>query len=231
MDANSTMQTHRIETFLREFTVLVCRRRAADVKRMTAFLGDFRIAIHASSSTAKFNILDLTGVGSDEVKHSSILAWLFDPGSRHACGTRFLRALLKAASIPVSEEDICNCYVRTEFSGSDSIIDILIANPGTFLVYLENKTVSPEGKDQIDREYRDMLRLGESLCVPKNMMFPVFLTPSGRRPTSGRPEPWRTVSYRELAREFQALLSDIPDQKTVFLVEDLIGTYKRWGGS
>ncbi|MBI2863375.1 MAG: hypothetical protein HYX94_02280 [Chloroflexi bacterium] len=90
------------------------------------------------------------------------------------------------------------------------------------------ETVSAEGVDQIDREYRHMARVADSNRVPSNRMFPVFLTPDGRSPTSGDARPWRPVSYRDLAREFLTALPALPDRKTAFFV-DLIGQYRRLG--
>lgn len=224
-------QTERIEVFLSEFRNLLSMNRAVEAKRMPAFFSDFRNCLNASSSTARFNLLDVTGVGSDDVKHSSLIAWFLTPDAQHACGTVFLQLFLKAAQISIPEEHLRDCHVRTEFSGNESMIDILICRTGQFVVYIENKTVSDEGVDQIDREYRDMLRVAEPIRVPHSRMFPVFLTPDGRSLTSGDARFWQPVSYRDLAREFLTALPELRDRKIAFLVEDLIRQYKRLGAT
>lgn len=228
MTASTSNGFAAIDAFLCDFRSLVDKLRIADVERMASFFSDYGRCLANSPSRGRFNFLDITGVGNDEVKHSSILAWLLAPHAAHACGTRFLELFLKAACVSISEKHLRDCYVRKEFVGNESIVDILVCKPGEFLVYVENKTISAEGVDQVNREYRDMLRIGKSVRVPDGNMFPVFLTPGGRHPTSGNPFPWHPVSYISLAREFETVLPTLHDRKIAFLVEDLIEQYNRW---
>jgi len=223
----SSDKVQQMEVFLKDFRNLSERERS---DRIDSFVSNFQEVFDASLSEASFNLFEITGVGDDEVRHSSILAWLLNPRSRHTCRTLFLRSFLKVAGIVIPEEQIRDCSVRTEFPGTESTIDILIYRLGSFIIYLENKTKSPEGDKQVDREYRDLRCVGKSVRVPENMMFPIFLTPSGRKPISGDPEPWRTISYRDLAEEFRTLLPEIKDQKTYFLVQDLIKIYQHLEG-
>ena len=130
------------------------------------------------------------------------------------------------SSIP--RESLEGCTVRTEFRGSSSIIDILVYKPGDFLIYIENKTVSPEGIEQVDREYRDMRQLGQAARVPDSRMFPIFLTPSGRAPISGDPSHWHSLSYTRLAREIETLLPELKGRKIAYFLEDLIHHYDGW---
>src|SRR5436853_5022180 len=88
-----------IEAFLRDFHSLVDKHRIAGVERMASFFSDYGRCLANASSAGRFNVLDITGVGNDEVKHSSILAWLLAPQAAHACGTRFLELFLKAADV------------------------------------------------------------------------------------------------------------------------------------
>ena len=217
-----------IEAFLGQLRSLVEKNRAAEVECMAGFFADYKCWLANLQSTARFNVLDITGVGNDEVKHSSILAWLLAPNAAHGCGTCFLQLFLRAVGINISDEHLPDCYVRTEFSGNESIVDILVCKPGEFLVYVENKTLSAEGVNQVDREYRDMLRVGTSVRVPISNMFPVFLTPGGRPPTSGDPRPWHPLSYRTLALAFETALPMLGHRKIAFLVEDLVEQYQRW---
>ncbi len=221
-----TIQT--METFFLRFHELANKKLTAEIEKMSSFFRDFEAMIMASSLYENFNLLDITSVGSDEVKHSGILAWLFSPTASHACGQRFLCSFLKAANIPISEKDIKKCNVKTEFSGSEAIIDIIIYQPGVFLVYVENKIFAPEGVDQLNREYRDMVRIGESIRIPHEKMYPVFLTPNGRAPVTGDSNKWISLSYFNLAQELMTLIPELQGNKIAYLLEDLVEHYNSW---
>ena len=229
MLANKVTPIVGITMFIREFRELVNRRRTAETARMGAFFNDYRLTMESASK--RFNLLDITGVGNDEVQHSSILAWLLTPEASHACGTVFLQLFLEVCGISIPKELLRGCHVRKEFIGNEAIIDILIYKAGRFLVYVENKTVSAEGVDQIGREYRDMLRVGTSVRVPPDKMYPIFLTPRGRPPKSGDPRPWHPISYGDLGKAFLGALPSLHGRKVFFLLEDLIEQYKRWSGT
>jgi hypothetical protein len=107
----------------------------------------------------------------------------------------------------------------------------MVVRRGGFLIYLENKVYASEGTEQIDREFRDMRRLGASLKIPEQMQFPVFLTPRGRLPSSGDPAPWRTISYGDLASAFVELLPSIAAPKVKVLLQDWVDTISTIGGA
>jgi len=181
-------------------------------------------------SRRPFNVLDVTGVGADEVQHSSIIAWLLAPYESHGCGTLFLEQFLSAAGIALPGSDLSGCRVRTEFVGHEAIIDILVYRPNDFVIYIENKTFAAEQPQQVDREYRDMILLADVVRVSLDRAFAVFLTPSGRPPVSGDPKRWRTISYRQLARQFEGIQPNLGG-KVGFFVEDLVGQYDRWSSA
>ncbi len=195
---------------------------------MRRFFTDAEKLLRAGDGRTEFKLLDLTGVGTDEVRHSAILAWLLNPHSRHGCRELFLHAFFGEAGLPVSDLNTERCLVRTEFVGSESVVDIVIAKTKCFLVFIENKTVSAEGERQVDREYRDMQRLGDSLQIPFDKRFAIFLTPTGRPPVSGDPRRWRRVSYQKLAESFSRLLPKIQDPKMCYFLDDLVQHYNRW---
>lgn len=216
--------------FMQQFAVLADRHRETELQRLAHFLDAYREYFSKPGRPRRFNVLDVTGVGSDEVKHSSIVAWLLTPHGSHGRGPRFLELFLQAANVGIASVDLAGCHVRTELCGTESRIDIAVYKPGRFLVYIENKTFAPEGDEQIDREYRDMLRFGRMLRVPPDKMFPVFLTPSGRLPVSGDASRWYPVSYAQLARQWKTLEQELPE-KTGLFIADLVEHYDRWSSS
>ncbi len=196
----------RLAVFIGRFRELTERRRNAKTETMAAFLDGFRQQLTSATHKRRFNVFDLTGVGGDEVRHSSILAWLLAPHGSHGGGPHFLEAFLRAAEVDgLLPEELVGSHVQTEFAGHESIIDILVYKPSSFVLYVENKIFAAEGFGQIDREFRDMERFGKVVRVPRERMFPVFLTPSGYPPTSGDPGPWHRASYVRLASEFERL--------------------------
>jgi hypothetical protein len=121
--------------------------------------------------------------------------------------------------------------VRTELARAESIIDVTVFQRGAFLIYLENKIFAAEGFKQLEREFRDMRRLGAALRVPQDRQFAIFLTPDGRPPVSGVATRWRTVSYPEIAGAFQALLPGINSTRVKAILNDWIRTVSTFGGT
>ncbi len=150
-----------------------------------------------------FNPLCLLNLEFDELTHSKILAWLFDPYGTHNQGDLFFKYFLSYFGFNV-EYNPRNYKVKREHSGNESIIDILVYSRG-FVFYIENKTLSPEGCDQTAREYRDLRRFSEALNI-KNNIFPIFLTLHGVKPEN---ENWEPISYYQLAQAFKESLNEI----------------------
>jgi hypothetical protein len=210
--------------FLNLFKTLRARHRVQRLEQMRHLLDTVSVS---RPSQVGFNVVSLCSVGTDEVKHSSILAWLLDASAGHGLGTRFFLAFLQVCQIPLTH--VGDCYrVRREFAGLDSIVDLLVYQRRGFILYIENKIFASECNEQIDREYQDMRRLGEALHVPRERQFAVFLTPEGRPPTSGDASVWRSVSYVNLADALRAVLKELPDGKLRSFVQDWTEIVREW---
>ncbi len=107
-------------------------------------------------------------------------------------------------------------------------MDIVVCRVREFIIYIENKVWAVEGGDQLGREYRDMTWLAESFGIPDGRQFAVFLTPSGRSPTTAGSTRWRSLGYQELARDFAAVVRHMGDQKSRLLAEDWLHTIRSW---
>ena len=220
-----------IRSLFAEWEVLLSAQREARVGRMEAFLSDFEAArCRFRREQGDFNFFRLLGVETDEVSHSAFLAWLFDPTAAHGQGNSFLQALLDGAWPGVRLQLSDSYRVQTELSGKESIIDIAAYRAGTFIVYVENKTVSPDTPGQHDREIQDLRRLGLTLKVPEERQYPVYLTPYGRRARGEYRELWHKVSYRDLSLAFSRRLPEISDERTSLLLDDWLDTTRRFGG-
>lgn len=221
----STLQ--RFEVVLDGFRRLRASSPAPRLSRMAAAVDGFaKLIIDRPTS---FNSLSVLRVGSDEVVHSGVLAWLLDGVAGHGQGPLFLNLLAKALGLPIVLAATDRYVVRREFSGRESIIDVCVCRPGDFLIYLENKIWAGEGLEQVDRELRDLHRTAEANGVPERRRFAIFLTPGGRSSISGDPSPWLRLSYTRLVGAFRAAASGIDDAKLAAFVSDWLETISQWG--
>jgi hypothetical protein len=165
-------------------------------------------------------VLKSLKINNDEVRHSAILAWLLNSRINYYENNLLFDMFLECCHIKLSSENTTGYQIRTEFAGSESIVDMLIYKKNNFIIYLENKVNAPEGFDQCNREWRDMRKLGERLTVPRNKQFAVFLTPFGRKPEKENDDHWITLSYVSVGNNFRQLIPKIKSAKTRYLLED-----------
>lgn len=223
----------KMRFLINNFQVLHYTKRDIRFSRMEVFFSTF-VENHRQLRNQRrvdFNVFTLLSIGEDEIRQSKFLAWLLDAESGQRQGTIFLKAFVELCGMDIPLNVIDQYRVRTEFSGIESIIDVLVYRRGEFLIYLENKIFAQESPDQIDREFRDMRRLGYALSIPEERQFAIFLTPDGRRPISGEATRWRTVSYNEIRAEFEKLLPRIKSVKVKFILRDWIDTISTFGGT
>lgn len=155
-----------------------------------------------------FNLMDVTGLTDKENAHSDILAWLLDHDmtelGTHAQGNLGFRLFLEAVGLPIEYAD-CEYRVTRESTYDESRIDIEIAHPGKFVIYIENKIGSVEGEKQTDREWSDLKSRAEELGCPEKR-FAFFLTPRGTKPKC---KEFRSLSWRKMAKVFDHFAADI----------------------
>lgn len=216
---------NRISQLIQDFEALKADQRTHKLRRIEDFLATFR-----QDRRTAWNVFSLLKIRADEVAHSRILAWLLNAESPHGEGPLFLKTFIKSCGLPLGDSDLDRYVVRTEFSGIKSIVDIMICQRGEFIIYIENKVHADEGPGQIDRELRDMRRIGRSLGIPERRQFPVFLTPDGREPMSGNFELWTSVSYTRIADGFRQLLPSLKSSKASMFLDDWIETALSFGG-
>lgn len=221
-----------MEQFFTDFRVLQAARQEQRLAEMQAFLATFEDAHRRVwRSRVDFNVFDLLSVVTNEVCHSRVLAWLLDAESGHGQGDLFMQTFAELLRLDLPPQAFARYQVRTELVGAESIIDVTVFQRGEFLIYVENKILAAEGIQQVDREFRDMRRLGAVLHVPQDRQFAIFLTPEGRPPVSGAATRWRTVSYLEIAGAFRALLPAINSARVKIILTDWILTVSTFGGA
>jgi len=177
---------------------------------------------------ARFNVFSLLRREQDEVIHTQFLAWLLDRRGGHGQGSLFARAFLDACGIEVREDSLRHYHVRPEFSGLESIIDVMVCRPHDFLIYVENKICAGEGWRQAEREIGDMRRLGAAMHVPTERQLAVLLTPEGRPPVTGDPRDWVLLSYPDLADAIAEVLPAVHAEAVRLILEHWLATVRSW---
>lgn len=106
------------------------------------------------NSVMNFNILEITGMGSQEIKHSNILAWMFDD-SEHNLEYKVLENFLKKV-IEYNEEDqrisLLKHYIYlpdnkrniTIYREKDNIDLLIVDDSNNVVIAIENKIYASE---------------------------------------------------------------------------------------
>lgn len=182
-----------------------------------------------AQKTDQFNVFRILGIASDEMRHSRILAWLLEAESEHGQSSEFLKAFAALCGIALNSHDLLDYTVVTELAVLESIIDIAVYKPGSFLIYIENKVFAVEGNQQLLREFSDLRRLGAAMRVPETRQYAIFLTPTGREPVSAGPSQWISISYGQISAVFRSVVSKIEGAKTRWLIQDWLAIIESWG--
>lgn len=155
------------------------------VSRLAQFFTDFdheyaRSRDTRAATTPHFDVLRVFGLDFAELRHSDALAWFLDSEAEHEQGELFARTLLQLLGCPSSPAG--RYTVQRERHGRT---DVAFYAPGQFAVFVENKVRHTEREDQVTDMVRSLVRLSDSLAVPRAGRFAVFLTDSGAAPVTG----------------------------------------------
>ncbi|MGM0494497.1 MAG: PD-(D/E)XK nuclease family protein, partial [Armatimonadota bacterium] len=175
-----------------------------------------------------FNTFALLQRTHEEVIHTQFLAWLFDRHGDHGQRHLFMSALLDLCSLSPRDDWERGYVVRPEFARAEAQIDIMVARCFDFLIYIENKINAGDQRRQVDREFRDMRRTGGVMHVPAERQVAVYVTRTGRDPTSGDTDRWLCISHEQLAAALRPALEHVSSRRVRFIVEDWMRTVRSW---
>lgn len=124
------------------------------------------------AALSRFNIFRVLRADKHEIRHSNMLAWLFDPEESHGLGDRFLRrwlmrvlydantAAISSEALPspieVDAADIDFVDVARERDNIDVLILIHTGQERYWAVCIENKVESLQHSSQLAR-YREIV--------------------------------------------------------------------------
>ena len=162
---------------------------------------------------SRFDPFGVLGVSRREAQHSSLLAWLLDPGGSHGLCDRFLREFLSRAAARAGELGV-PAPSPSEVGGwkLDGVevaterwnIDVLLVASGDGLAcVIENKVGSGERAGQLRRYLEKVERIQGVSAV-----LPIFLTPRGIPPRAREDaERYVPVDYRTVACAIETCLA------------------------
>lgn len=182
------------------------------------------------------NIFDIFGIVRNEIRHSNILAWLFDPHGSHGCGDFFLHGILRKLSKrnrgldSFSPEkwyslNLSEAVIFREWSGStkDRLDLLILFKSQKFYIAIENKVDSAESEDQT-KKYRDTLKNQ----FPDFGSLLVLLSPDHLEATDQGGE-WGILLYKDVLD----VLKEMQDQcnlspKVAYIIADYAYTLRRY---
>lgn len=173
-----------------------------------------------------FNLFEILGIARAEIRHSSFLAWMMDPGGIHEMRGRFLRELFckLTDNSKNSEKDYgflkdidlnqAKVKVDREYSNSDFNkqvrIDIRVVihdQHGETVVVIENKIGAGEretednGEEVNNGQLKDYKELTDDEFSRDSKKVFIFLTPDGKQPEDeGDSMIWGVLSYEDVVQ-------------------------------
>jgi len=189
---------------------------------------------------SRTNLFQVSGMGSQEIKHSNLLAWLLNPTETHGLGDAFIKGILSRlydesqdAEIPLPDsiielllDDLHDSLVFRESEGN---IDLLFrTNDERLIVCIENKVWASVSDHQPDKYYG---YVQEAYGKYQNKVF-ILLTPSGYAVPSRiskNADMWLAFSYASLAECLKDLIAQSTDERTNILIEDYLELLERRG--
>lgn len=163
------------------------------------FLLDIECLEELAPWTSKLNIFDILKITETEIRHSNMLAWLFDTNGSHRLGDKFIflfmQTLVSSNQIPNSMIfnylllDFYNFSVYREWKNIDLL---LVSHKEKIAIAIENKVFSHEHDNQLNR-YRKQL---EQTYSDYQRLY-VYLTPEGESPSDDIN--WCVFTYSDIA--------------------------------
>jgi hypothetical protein len=169
---------------------------------------------------ARFNVFRVLRADRDELRHSNVLAWLFQPDEAHGLGESFLRRWLmrimhEAAQTPpvpsgwlspveIDAAEIEYVDVAREAENIDVLLVVYRSKGKPWVVCIENKVESLQHNSQLERYHK----IVEQRFADADRKIYVFLTKNDEAPE--HPE-FIQSSYEGIARVLDVCIAEHKD--------------------
>lgn len=159
------------------------------------------------------DLLSIIGRRQHELTHSAVIAWLLKPTARHGLGSRVLDRICSELwpdrQVPEGPVSV-RLEVDRVIGGEQARADV-VTWAGDAIIVIENKLDAVEQPRQTERLFRTWEQEASDVRW-------VFLTPSGRLPTTaGSPDilaEWRSLGFRRLAGIISESVISADDRET-----------------
>lgn len=180
----------------------------SDLRELNRFVIDSKQLTDLEDLLGSFNLFQVLRAENNELRHSNVLGWLFDPEESHGLGDLFLqrwmmRVLHKNPKSAVSPAEIdgwalADVEVRREWRNIDLLLILAMPSGIRWAVCVENKINSAQHSDQL-RRYRETV---EAEFPDEKHLF-IFLTRRGEEPQDAT---YLTATYEQV---FEALYESV----------------------
>lgn len=184
------------------------------------------------NSVMNFNILEITGMGSQEIKHSNILAWMFSD-SEHNLEYKILEDFLKKV-VDANEINETITFLKhyiylpekdkniTIYREKDNIDLLIVDNANKVVIAIENKVYANERSDGKDGgQLKNYCKIvDENYKNFKNKIF-IYLTIDGLSPESEENQKiWLNATHEMIGEAVE----DILEKQTILPKAEMILT-------
>ncbi len=190
------------------------KKHQEDLVKLCSFIKDRNLAI-LESKLQEFNIFSILNLNRQEIRHSAMLAWLFNPQANHGLSVTPIKILLlqlldslpedkrTKALLNISKLNPTGINVTTESDTKTGRIDILIEGD-SFVIGIENKI---DTKDAIGQLPKYAKYMGQQF--PHKLNCLIYLTPGGAEPQEAD-NAVILLSYKDIVSLIDNLLISIP---------------------
>ncbi len=199
-----------------------------DEQALQNFLLDIDCLNELNQWTEKFNIFDVLKISRTEIRHSNMLAWLFDANENHGIDDRFIKKIAQqiAKNDTQGKYDVFQLLLLDFYSFSVyrewNNIDLLIVSDEEKTAFvIENKVGSNEHSNQLNR-YR---RICEKAYPEYNKIY-LFLTPQGLPPSDA--DNWTVLTYNDIIEALSEIVENtelLPD--VALMINNYIDVVRR----
>lgn len=156
-----------------------------------------------------FNVFETLNMVNAEVRHSNMLAWLFDPKENHGLNEyfihNFLKAIVASNKSSIKKPSVfdlelfsyADVEIRREYKNIDLLI-LIEEHDQKLLVAIENKVLSSEHSKQLDRY---LVTINEEF--PDFNKLLLFLSPDRTLPSN---DSWTAIDYNDVIGIIELIL-------------------------
>ena len=142
------------------------------------------------------NIFSVLGLTNTEIRHSNMLAWLFDSKANHGLGNNFIKNFLEP-KLKKEDKDKLNSYDFRVYRELEHIDLLLVSEAEKIVVVIENKIWTKNHDNQLTT-YNEFIN--EAYKDKGFSIYQFYLTPDGDTPINekGDISEWNPLSYKNI---------------------------------